>query len=350
MSQSDNGLNLGQLKFQAKELVRAIRAGSPSAIERVLPYFSSSDKFTLASAQLVIARENGFDSWPRLRRAFEPAGETREPSLSQLLFEALDAKNDAAAMDLITQHPELAGVWRRTEHGWENPLNVAAENGRLGPARALVDAGVALYTVNQGDYPPVFNAASAGHKEMTDYLLAASASSDLGLPPTFGCGIDIVLASRLGMLDRVRMHVERDPMAVFRRGCIGETVLHWPAHDGEVEVVRYLLDNGALIGADEIGLYGGKPLHWAAEHSPACVALLLERGADPNCRNMKQNDFKGYTPLHMWARQREQNIECAQLLLDAGADPHQVAAKGQTPLDVAVERGRERCKEFLAGL
>jgi ankyrin repeat protein len=143
------------------------------------------------------------------------------------------------------------------------------------------------------------------------------------------------------------MHVERDPLAVYRRGCIGESVLHWPAHNGHVEVVRYLLDSGALIEADEIGLYGGKPLHWAAEHEPPSVALLLERGANPNARNLKQNEFEGYTPLHMMARQREQELECARLLLAAGADPALKDARGHTPLDVARANGRDRVVRFL---
>ena len=348
MSQSADRPDLRQLRIQAKELVRAVRAANPDALVRVVSYVRSSSEFTLANAQLVIARENGFDSWPRLRRELDPGMQAPGKSPSTELFEALESGDDDAAVALIRQHPELAGVWRRCQWGWENPLNVAAQHGRLAPTRALVEAGAEIYAVNQGDYPPVFNAVSSGHREVGEYLMDASARSDNGnLPPTYGCGIDIVLAGRLGLLDRIRMHVERDPLAVYRRGCIGESVLHWPAHNGHVEVVRYLLDSGALIAADEIGLYGGKPLHWAAEHSPTCVALLLARGADPNARNVMPNEFEGYTPLHMMARQREQAVECAQLLLDAGADATLIDARGQTALDVARANGRERVVALL---
>ncbi|MHB8636261.1 MAG: ankyrin repeat domain-containing protein [Fimbriimonadaceae bacterium] len=350
MSQSADRPDLRQLRIQAKELVRAVRTADPVALARVVRYFPESGEFTLVNAQLVIARENGFDSWPRLRRHVEPTKPPPSKSPSATLFEALESGDDAAAVSLIHEAPELAGVWRRSAWGWEYPLNVAARHGRLAPAKALVEAGAEIYAVNQGDYPPVFNAISDGHREVGDYLLEASAKSDQGgLPPTYGCGIDIVLAARLGLLDRIRMHVERDPLAVFRRGCIGETVLHWPAHNGHVEVVRYLLDSGALIEADEIGLYGGKPLHWAAEHSPACVALLLERGADPNARNMMPNEFEGYTPLHMMAQQRQQEVECARLLLAAGADSALTDARGQTALDVARANGRSKVVEFLSG-
>ena len=348
MSQSADRPDLRQLRIQAKELVRAVRAADPSALARVVPFFRSSPEFTLVNAQLVIARENGFDSWPRLRRELDPATPASGKPPSALLFEALESGDDEAAVEMVKQTPEIAGVWRRCQWGWENPLNVAAQHGRLAPAKALVEAGAEIYAVNQGDYPPVFNAVSAGHHAVGEYLMEASARSDNGgLPPTYGCGIDIVLAARLGLLDRVRMHIERDPLAVYRRGCIGETVLHWPAHNGYVDVVRYLLDSGALIEADEIGLYGGKPLHWAAEHSPECVALLLERGADPNARNLMRDEFEGYTPLHMMARQREQSIEGGRLLLAAGADPGLRDARGHTALEVAKANGRERVVEFL---
>ncbi|HLK16195.1 MAG TPA: ankyrin repeat domain-containing protein [Fimbriimonadaceae bacterium] len=348
MSSTADRPDLRQLRIQAKELVRAVRAGDQGALSRVLPYFKSGEAFKLAQAQLVLARERGFESWGGLVRVLEPGRVSTAKPPSARLFEALEKGDDAAAIELIQSDPELAGVWRKGRWGWEYPLNVAAQHGRLEPAKALVEAGAEIYAVNQGDYPPVFNAFSDGHPEVGEFLLEASVRGDRGnLPPTFGCGIDIVLAARLGLLDRVMMQVERDPLAVYRRGCIGETVLHWPAHNGHVEVVRFLLDSGALIEADEIGLYGGKPLHWAAEHAPACVKLLLERGANPMSRNLMAGEFEGYTPLHMMARQPNQELECARRLLEAGADPAATDARGDTPLDVAKAKGRERVVEFL---
>jgi ankyrin repeat protein len=56
-------MNLEQLRKQAKELVRAARAGDGQALARLgdLPV-------KLASAQTVLAREHGFTSWPALVR------------------------------------------------------------------------------------------------------------------------------------------------------------------------------------------------------------------------------------------------------------------------------------------
>lgn len=338
-------IDLGQLRIQAKELLKAIRDGQADAVARALPYFRPQDEISLVRAQLIIARENGFASWAELRRA---AGEADRPNPVRLAFDAVEGRDETRLAELLRTSPDLAGTWRRTEWGWESLLHVAAKNGALEIARLLVDSGADVYPVRQSDYPPVFEAHYGGHTEVVEYLFAESAARDHGHPPTYGCGIDIVLAARLGMLDRVLMHIEKDPFAVYRRGCIGETVLHWPAHNGYVEVVEALLRAGAAVNADEIGLYGGKPIHWAAEHAPATLRVLLAHQADPMARNLMKNDFEGFTPLHMCASQPEQRIECAQLLLDAGADIHALDAKGETPREVATRNGRFAMVEFLA--
>lgn len=348
MSQSVDRPNLRQLKIQAKELLEAIMAGQRDAIARVAPYFNQSGAFRLAHAQLVLAREHGFESWAKLARTLEVPEAGKSPAA--LFFEAMEAGDEAGAILLLSQNPEVAGTSRKTQYGWATSMHVAAEHGLLGVVNALIEIGVPVYPVNQHDYPPVFYAFYAGHKAVVNRLMEVSAQKDEGHPPTYGCGIDIGVAGRLGMLDRVKMHVERDPLAVYRRGCIGESVLHWPAHNNHVEIVRLLLDHGAPIEVDEIGLYGGKPLHWASEHAPESTALLLERGADPNSRNLHPGEFQGFTPLHMMARQPEQSLEVARLLLAAGADPSLMDAKGRTPLDVAKESGREATIKFLTSL
>jgi hypothetical protein len=63
--------SLEQLRRQAKELRDAARAGDPTALARVaahVPNDAAHPVVTLSAAQLVVAREHGFASWPRLRR------------------------------------------------------------------------------------------------------------------------------------------------------------------------------------------------------------------------------------------------------------------------------------------
>jgi len=59
--------NLEHLKKQAKDLLEALSCQEPEAIETVALYFPSQHNVGLNDAQLVIAREYGFESWAKLK-------------------------------------------------------------------------------------------------------------------------------------------------------------------------------------------------------------------------------------------------------------------------------------------
>jgi hypothetical protein len=62
--------DLSQLRAQAKELRRAVAGGNPAAVARVRTILTDSNgEITLRDAQLVIAREHGFDGWRDLAGA-----------------------------------------------------------------------------------------------------------------------------------------------------------------------------------------------------------------------------------------------------------------------------------------
>ena len=58
--------SLEQLRKQAKDLLRQLRGGDPAAAERLRKYKPNVSDPVLADAQFVLAREHGFESWPRL--------------------------------------------------------------------------------------------------------------------------------------------------------------------------------------------------------------------------------------------------------------------------------------------
>ncbi|MFC7481629.1 hypothetical protein ACFQX7_18470 [Luedemannella flava] len=71
--------NLDQLRRQARELWRAARAGDPAATARIVRTHptppADMSALGLAAAQLVLAREYGFGSWPRLRHYLDVVAE-----------------------------------------------------------------------------------------------------------------------------------------------------------------------------------------------------------------------------------------------------------------------------------
>ena len=71
-----------QLRKKAKDLQRAVVEGDEDALARIAGYLSRRDDargFALSQAQLVIAREHGFASWPQLKRALEEPSEANGP-------------------------------------------------------------------------------------------------------------------------------------------------------------------------------------------------------------------------------------------------------------------------------
>jgi cytohesin len=122
-----------------------------------------------------------------------------------------------------------------------------------------------------------------------------------------------------------------------RTEAFSDAVLLWRAlDDNDAPAVATLLKktkNGAasaLLALREPGS-GLPPLHVAARRGcPACVAALLDGGADP--RAAAGDD--GATPLHALAA-GSARAEVAERLLAAGADVNARDAKGRTPLYVA---------------
>jgi hypothetical protein len=110
--------SLEQYKKQAKDFVKVSKSGDSEATQRVRKYHPRSDqlldsgilsaKFALADAQLVIAREHGFESWPRFAKHIE--GLARESSPVSKFESAADAivAGDRATLErLLRENPEL---------------------------------------------------------------------------------------------------------------------------------------------------------------------------------------------------------------------------------------------------
>src|SRR6516225_2981998 len=108
--------NLDQLKHQARDLLNAHKAGDADALRRIreshprLSRLAEADvrsaRFTLGGAQLVIAREYGFVSLPKLKEYVERASPEASDPVEELK-QAFRNDNAAVAIQILDRHPEL---------------------------------------------------------------------------------------------------------------------------------------------------------------------------------------------------------------------------------------------------
>lgn len=156
-----------------------------------------------------------------------------------------------------------------------------------------------------------------------------------------GAALTIWEAAALGRDARVRELVREDPSLANAWAPDGFMPLALAAFFAGVSTVRLLLDAGADVGAGARNQMKVQPLHAAvAVRNRDAVALLLERGADPNARQQV-----GYTPLMGAAGSGIDPL--VSLLLAHGADPSLVTEDGKSAASIALEHGHTALAERL---
>jgi ankyrin repeat protein len=301
-------VNLEQLRKQAKELVRSARDGDAGALARLgdLPV-------KLSSAQLVLAREQGYPSWPALVHAVEATVES--------FLAAATSGRCGRAQRLLDARPEIGSdPWARIAlgRGFDDRLDVNAPGGPLGWAPLLYVTHSCFASV-----------------ELARELLERGADPNVTFRNEFG-----------------------DMSAVY--GAAG--VVHSP------ELTQLLLEAGADPN-------DGESVYHSCEASdPACLLSLLKHGADPNgtaglahaidydhIEHVKLMLVAGAdpaeAPLLVHAVRRGCGEKMIRLLADAGAPLNMLGGEWSTPeseyrtaYQNAVLRGNDEIAELLAEL
>jgi len=128
----------------------------------------------------------------------------------------------------------------------------------------------------------------------------------------------------LGKLERLKAALADDPDLMTTQDKVGRSIIHPPVQNGRVEVVRYLLENGADPNASSKKV--DPPLFEV--YSANVVPVLVELGADPSIVNNEGN-----TPLHRVANLGlSEGIVAA--FLEAGIDPTVQNKEGKKAVDL----------------
>lgn len=303
----------------AKNLLRDLRAGDGQALARlasVHPKYRAgapTDSFKLHHAQLVIARESGFASWPRLKHWFawrEGRAQPLQTFRTDIdyfrdravgFLEMLRAGDDRAIEQARLHHPkcrDLGGPEGRGE--WDRD-SFAREDAELVVARQHGHETWEVFAAALRDLDEHGNEGASAFRRAYEAIEAAD-------------------------LEALSQALAADPDCVGQAGTNGNSLLNLAA--------------GALVTPD----LSRPPSDANSEpdHRMKLVEMLLAAGAEPDLAN-----HKGWTPLHQAAYSN--NAALADRLLAAGATIDLEAYDdGGTPLVVALWWGHCEVANLLA--
>jgi ankyrin repeat protein len=183
----------------------------------------------------------------------------------------------------------------------------------------------------------------------------------------------MVGAARRGVLEEVRRLVQQD-RGLLDAASITDTPLTAAAFWGHVDIIRYLVREGAQLGLPDPQGWSALEVACSRGHLGA-VSLLLAHGADAVAPGTEARTPLMVASAHGYAdvvalllahgcgdidHQYDNNSGAAlhfacdgghtgvvRALLGAGADPHVMDCKGETPLAVAIELGKQECVAVL---
>ena len=352
--------NLEQLKHQAKDLLRAIKQGEPSALAELKkhhPKAITPENAKLADAQLVLARSYGLPSWPRMATACR---------MTDAIWRGdVDAVRELVLKDPRLLHDDARGL----PSNWGPPMSYAANIGQdkiiqmlrelgavdlqhafdraclqgkietarqlyamgarpeadavMGPCETLSDSGLAFLlelgaplTDKQGDrLAPValLLQTYSRYPEGKHRCLEIMAEQGIALPDT------PPMALHRGRIDLLENHLRRDPQLLSR------TFSHQEIFPPELGC--HADESLALHGTP---LAGASLLHMCVDYDEIEIARwMIARGANVNAKAAVDADgFGGHTALfgcvvsqsYRCGRQRDGDF--TRLLLGHGADPN----------------------------
>lgn len=254
------GASLEQLRKQAKELLTAHRNGDSEAVARFAAHHSHpSSAPKLSDAQLVIAREHGFPSWPRLKRHVESV----PAELVEQFKTAVQSRDAGLVRELLVAYSALRA---RVDEPWfdfDAPAIVySAGRHDRAMVEALLDAGADINARSRW-WAGGFGVLPNADADLAAYLIER------------GAKVDVHAAAGMGQLETLKTWLEADPALVHARGGDGQTPLHIAQTP---EIACLLVEFGADIEARDVD-HGSTPAQYAAVDRPDVCRFLRDKGA-----------------------------------------------------------------------
>lgn len=333
--------SLDYLRRQAKQLKRDFSQGKRDAVDRVLKVLPEVASIRHADALHVIAREQGHQSWPRLKLAVELSAMDRSARAERLKI-ALYLGQNWVTDDLLRADPDLPA----------HNLGLRCAMYDVDGVRKALSKDPAAAVRMVGMRRPILHLAFSRH------FRAAPARMDAMIAIA-----EALVAAGADVNDSYPAEPGSEHRLSALYGALG--------HAGNLRLAEWLLDQGAdpndnesLYHATELGHLDGLKLLMRYDVSTRGtnalarmldfdnlegVRLLLDYGADPNeavLDHPSGEPIDTIPALHQAAR-RGRDGHVAQLLLDHGADAAEIwqghsayalaRAYGNAPFAAALE-------------
>lgn len=204
------------------------------------------------------------------------------------------AANDAARVrTILDRYPQLKALINEPVGPFDSPAIVNVCSREM--LDVLLDAGADINARTRW-WAGGFGLLDTADPELAAYAMERSAI------------VDVHAAARLGIMDRLRELIAKDPSVVHARGGDSQTPLHFAS---TTEVAAYLLDHGAEIDARDVD-HESTPAQYMVNERQDVARYLVSRGcqtdllmatalgdldvarrhldSDPACIRMRVND------------------------------------------------------------
>src|SRR5262245_52022485 len=337
-----SSVNLEQQRKRAKDLRRAHARGDREAAERIVQHLPRARgkpveqvlaaPFTLSEAQLVVAREAGFASWPALRKAIASPEARSDGDLVEAALRGDRSPDAARRVAVVVERALAAGPSASPRRA--DALALAATCGDAGAVAALLAAEPGLADQRGGPrgWTPLLYACCVRGEPVARIAIARCLLDAGADPDALGCepGYDSATewrpiegaAARVASVDLVDLLLERGADLRLTTGLLVRTV-----ESGDAATLRRLLAAEppwwqviwALLRCSELDRRDlARLLVAAAERPSVCETALLD------------------------AIRRQRDVELVEILLGRERAP-----QWESAYRAAVRHGHAAARELL---
>ena len=294
--------NLEQLRHQARDLLNDAQAGENAALARIREV---SDQITLTGAQLALAREYGFTSWPALKAEVDARNRTLSDAVDEFLRFSMNRVGRAGR--ILHEHPGIAAFDVRT---------------------AIVLGDIERVERELKNDPEFVTRRDASWNWTA---LHAACASRWHVDPA---RVDGLVAIVRLLLD-AGADIDRTPDADSQWSPLRCVIASAGSGRGNEPILRLLLDRGARVEDHDLYL-----AEFASGGEEWCLRHLLAH--TPDVRAIAEQALSA--PVSM------NHTEAVRLLLEAGADPNRYRDGDGIPMSAVGDAISHGCEPELIEL